>query len=159
MDYSHIHLFMNHIPIWGGIFAFLFFVYSTAKKRNDLFKFSLWFFIVIALATIIVYLTGEPAGEPIKNLPGIGEDIIDKHEEASLLPFILIEVLGAASIAGLILIRKTNMQKAWFTYPFIIISFVFLVSLAYAANLGGQIRHTEIRSGQVHTENPVKSDK
>jgi len=158
MDYSHIHLFTNHIPIWGGIFAFLFFAYSTTKKRNDLFKFSLWFFIVIALATIIVYLTGEPAGEPIKNLPGIGEDIIDKHEEASLLPFILIEVLGAASIYGLFMVRKSNVQKAWFTYPFIVISLVYLISVTYSANLGGKIRHTEIRSGQVQTENPAESD-
>jgi uncharacterized membrane protein len=147
---------LNHIPILGGIIAFLFFAYATAKKRNDLFKFSMWFFIIIALATIIVYFTGEPAGEPIKNLPGIGEDIIDKHEEASLLPFILIEVLGAASIIGLILIRKTNMQKAWFTYPFIIISLVYLVSVTYTANLGGQIRHMEIRSGQVQPNGTAK---
>jgi cell division protein FtsW (lipid II flippase) len=159
MDYSHIHLFTNHIPIWGGIIAFIIFVYSAARNKKDFLRFSLLIFIIIALAAIIIYLTGEPAGEPIKNLPGISEEIIDKHEEASLLPFILIEVLGAASIFGLIVLKKYDKQPGWFIYSFIIVSIVYIVSVAWAANLGGQIRHTEIRPGQMHIENNEKPEK
>jgi uncharacterized membrane protein len=155
MDYSHIHLLTNHMPIWGGIIAFIMFVYSFIKNKKDLSKFSLWLFIIVALAAIVVYFTGEPAGEPIKNLPGISEEIIDKHEEASLLPFILIEVLGAASILGLIFLKKFEKQPGWFVYPFIIISIVYIVSVAWAANLGGQIRHTEIRSGEVQIQKTI----
>lgn len=155
MDLTHIHLFMNHLPIWGSIFTFLFILYSFYKKNTDYLKIFLWLFVFIAIITIPVFLTGDPAGETIKNLPGINESVIDSHEDAAWISLILIEVTGAFILLGIFLIRKRGVAAAWFKYSLTILMIACIVSFTWTANLGGEIRHTEIRTDS-HIEKPEK---
>ncbi len=146
MDYAHAHLFSNHFPVIGSIITFIFFVYAIIRKRDDLIRLSLWFFVVIALLIIPVYLTGDPAEESIQNLPGITEELTEKHESAALISLIIIDAIGVASLIGIVGFKKDRKIPGWFKYSIALAAIGFIVSVGITANLGGEIRHTEIRT-------------
>lgn len=107
---------------------------------------TLGLFVLIALVTVPVYLTGEPAEEMIENIPGISKAMIERHEDAVLFSMIAVEVAGFIALAALLLFgRKKGLANL------LIVTLAFSVVtgglLAWTSNLGGQIRHTEIRSG------------
>lgn len=155
MDLTHVHLFMNHLPIWGSIFTFLFILYSFYKKNVDFLKVFLWLFVFIAIITIPVFLTGDPAGETVKNLPGINESVVDNHENAAWVSLILIEATGVFVLVGIFLIRKSGNIAAWFKYSLTFLMIVCIASFTWTANLCGEIRHTEIRTDS-RIEKPQK---
>ncbi|MCI0564610.1 MAG: hypothetical protein MN733_39585, partial [Nitrososphaera sp.] len=69
MNLAHVHLLLNHFPVIGTVFGFLFLAYAMAKKSEELKKVSLGIFVLIALIALPVYFTGEPAEEVVKHLP------------------------------------------------------------------------------------------
>jgi len=146
MDFTHVHLFLNHLPLIGTFFTLIFLIYFVYKNNIEAVKIFLYVFILLALITIPVVLTGDPAGETVKAIPGFNESVVDTHEDAGWISFYLMEVIGALAIVGLILIKKSGNIKSWFKYSFIILAVISIVSFGRTANLGGEIRHTEIRT-------------
>jgi hypothetical protein len=61
---------------------------ALLRKSEELKKTSLGLLIIIALLTIPVYLTGEPAQEIVENLAGVDEASIEQHEEAAHVAFV-----------------------------------------------------------------------
>lgn len=151
MDLTHAHLYLNHLPIIGSIILFVFFTYSVIKKKENLIRISLWFFICIAIIIIPVYFTGEPAEESVLKAAGIGEETIEPHESAALVSLIIMEVIGAASLITLLKFKKDKKIPSWLGYSLAILAIVYLGAVGVTANLGGQIRHTEIRSEKTPT--------
>jgi len=65
MNAAYTHIVLNHIPVIGMIIGFFLLVIGLLARRHILVKVSLVMFVVFALFTIPVYLTGEPAGKQI----------------------------------------------------------------------------------------------
>jgi hypothetical protein len=61
------------------------------------------------------------------------------------LSLVLMETLGIASLAGLYFFRHSATIPKWFVALVLVISFSTAAVVGFTANLGGQIRHTEIR--------------
>ncbi len=144
MNWAHIHLMINHFPVIGMIFAVLLLVYALMKKSEELTKAALGAFVLIALMTIPVYLTGEAAEDIVKKLSDVTETLIGRHEEAASVALTLMMVAGISSLAGLFLCRSRPLPK-WFTFVILVLAFVTSSVMGLTANLGGQVRHTEIR--------------
>jgi len=151
MDYAHAHLLSNHFPVFGSIITFFFFAYSIIRKRDDLIRLSLWLFVVIALFVIPVYLTGKSAVLSIENLPGITEEITERHESAALISLIIIDAIGFASLIGIVGFKKDIRIPGWFKYSIALAAIAFIVSVGITANLGGEIRHPEIRTEKTNS--------
>jgi uncharacterized membrane protein len=145
MNWAHIHLMINHFPVIGMIFAVLLLVYALMKKSEELTKAALGAFVLIALMTIPVYLTGEAAEDIVKKLPDVTETLISRHEEAASAALTLMMVAGVASLAGLFLFRSRPLPK-WFTIIVLVLAFAASSVMGLTANLGGMVRHTEIRN-------------
>ena len=84
MSFPHIHLLINHVPILGTIFGILILVYAHLRKSTDVMLVGLWMFVIAALMTIPVYLTGDSAASDIRNLPVFQKTLVHEHEEAAL---------------------------------------------------------------------------
>ncbi len=145
MDLAHAHLYLNHFPIIGSIILFIFFGYAVIKKKENLIRISLWFFVCIALIILPVYFTGDPAEESIKNLPGISEELIEPHESAALISLIIMEVIGAVSLITALMYKKEKKIPSWLSYSLAVLAIVYIGSVGITANLGGHIMHPEIR--------------
>jgi hypothetical protein len=92
-------------------------------------------------------LSGEPAEDAIEGVAGAIEPWVEPHEEAALVSLILGEALGVLAIAGLWSARRAVLPSRPMMTASLVLALVTAGSLAYTANLGGLIRHTEIRSG------------
>lgn len=146
MTPPHLHLLLNHIPVLGTVFGLGLFAFGLWRKSQELKRAALGVFVIVALLTVPVYLTGEPAEETVESLPGVSKAIIEQHDGAATYAFTGVIITGAAALGGLIFFRRGKLLPVW--YGSLILAGSLIVSglMAWTANLGGQIRHTEIRS-------------
>ena len=101
MSAAHIHLLLNHIPIFGSIFGLLLLLYAMLRRSAEIKKVCFGVFVITALITIPVYLTGDGAAQIVHSLPGVSEDIIRQHDSAATITIVAAEILGVASLLGL----------------------------------------------------------
>lgn len=150
MSTVHLHLLLNHFPIVGSIFTTAILALAVMRKSTELAKLAFWSFAGLGILSVIVYLTGGSAEEAVERLPGVSEAVIEQHEEAALVAAIAIGVIGAFAAVLLFWFRRRLLPRA--VVSAMLVGAVGVAGLmAYAANLGGQIRHTEIRSGAMAT--------
>lgn len=166
MDPTHIHLMLNHVPVLGVTFGFLLLAYAVFRKNLDLQKVGLFVLVITGLISIAVYLTGEPAEETVENLAGVSKEIIEEHEEAALIAFIGALLLGAVSLGGLLAFRRSNTLARNLVMVSLFGSLIVSGLMMWTANLGGQIRHSEIRSataalngGTIEDQRDIPSDR
>lgn len=152
MNQTHIHLLLNHFPVIGTLIGSVLLLWGIIKKQNNTKSLAAVLLTVMALIAIPVFLTGEPAEESVEKLPGVSEQMIHLHEEAAEIAIWLMEIAGLASLVALLLAwRKHKMANTVFVFAFIF-SAVCFAAMARTGYYGGQIRHSEIGSGNVVTE-------
>ena len=148
MSAAHIHLLLNHIPILGSIFGLLVLCYGMLRKSDEIKKTSLGVFVLTALVTIAVYLTGDGAADIVRSLPGVSAAIIQQHDKAATITLVAIEILGAVSLLSLFLSWRARRElKSWMTLGVLILAMISSGLGAWTGSIGGQIRHTEVRAG------------
>ncbi len=145
MNWAHVHLIINHVPVIGVLGVILLLAYALARKSEELKMVSFGFLVLIALMTLAVYFTGEGAADVAKKIPGVTQAFIDRHEEMADLALVLTELLGVLALAGLIVLRRTSSIPKWLAVVVLLVSLITAAVVGLTANLGGQIRHTEIR--------------
>ena len=153
MNPAHLHIILNHIPVIGIPFCAALLIYGFLSKSEEVKKVSLLAFIIIALLTIPTFLAGNAAEDVVEHLPGVTDELIESHEEAALIGLIATLILGAISFAIFFLSKRMSRITRPLSMLLLILSLVVSGWLAWTANLGGDIRHTEIRAnGAVATE-------
>ena len=148
----HLHLILNHLPVVGSIFALGLLAWGFWRRSEVLQRAGLAAVIIVAVAALAAYLTGEQAWEDIMDLPGDNDPYILAHQRAAQFAF------GAASLTGImamITLATGRRRKPVVVWLVIIVLMLLLTTtgmMGYVANLGGMIRHTEIRPGGVAAE-------
>ena len=71
---------------------------------------------------------------------------MERHEDAALAALITLAILGLVSLAGLLSFRKAPVFPRWFISTAVALATAAGLTLVWTALLGGQIRHSEIRS-------------
>lgn len=145
MTPAHIHLILNHVPILGTYFGIALLVLGLARRSDEISRVALGVFVVAALFTIPVYLTGQPAEHAIEGAPGLSEAVISPHENAAKIALIISEILGALALGGLLAFRRRTLLPRWVARTSLALSLVAGAWLGYTGLLGGQVRHTEVR--------------
>ena len=148
MDLAHLHLLLNHFPTIGTIMGGGLFVLSLITKSDDLKRASLVVLLGISLIAIPTYITGNGAQDAVKSLPGVSKTLIETHEGAALVALGFIEVTGAFAWLGLWQFRRLARVPNWNLAVILVLTAVSLGLRARASNLGGEIRHGEIRAEQ-----------
>jgi uncharacterized membrane protein len=147
MNSAHWHLVLNHIPVLGVWFA-LAWMLTALILRNVVMMRSSWVLLVVcALMTIPVYLTGEPAEEAVEHLPGVSEQILDQHEDLGQPALVGMLILGALALGSLGVSWRNEKWVRPLGISSLFLTIVCGGLIGYTAFLGGQIRHSEIRSG------------
>jgi hypothetical protein len=116
------------------------------RKSEELKRITLGGLVFISLLTIPAYLTGEPAESLVEHLPGVSEALIEQHEEAALFAFIALGITGAFALLTMIWFRRRSILPVGAVAAALLLTSVSVGLMARTANLGGEIRHTEIRA-------------
>jgi hypothetical protein len=148
MDVAHLHLLLNHFPTIGSIMGGGLFVLSLITNSDDLKRSSLVVLLGISLIAIPTYISGNVAQDAVKSLPGVSKALIETHEGAALVALGFIEVTGAFAWLGLWQFRRLARVPNWNLAVILVLTAVTLGLMARASNLGGEIRHGEIRAEQ-----------
>ena len=148
MDLAHLHLLLNHFPTIGTIMGGGLFVLSLITNSDDLKRASLVVLLGISLIAIPTYISGNGAQDAVKSLPGVSKTLIETHEGAALVALGFIEVTGAFAWLGLWQFRRLARVPNWNLAVILVLTAVSLGLMARASNLGGEIRHGEIRTEQ-----------
>jgi uncharacterized membrane protein len=145
MNGAHLHLLINHIPVLGTFFGLALLAFAAWKRSDELRKAALGTFVIAALAAVATYLTGEPAEDVVKGLPGVARSLIGRHDDAAGFALGGAIALGVLALGGVIWFREGKPIKNWFGTLALVVALLVTGLMAWTANLGGQIRHTEIR--------------
>lgn len=146
MSQLHLHLLINHLPVFGSILGAIVLVQGFLNKNNQTIIAAYSLLIISAIGAIIAYLTGEGAEEAVENIPGIAKNMIEPHEDFSAIALGALIILGMISLIGIFLTWKKSTFANAFALVTLFISLISFALVARAANLGGKIRHTEIDS-------------
>jgi hypothetical protein len=146
MNPANLHLILNHVPILGTAAGFLLLAWAAMGRNAEVRRLGFLVLVLAAVAALPVYLSGEPAEQAVEHLPGVTESRIERHEDSAKRSFALIEGLGAVSLAGLFIGRRRRIPT-WLAVTTLVLSLFTAVQVGWTGHLGGQIRHSEIRSG------------
>lgn len=146
MNATQLHLALTHVPVVLSIIGLVILIISFFKKSNTLTKTALWILLAAGVFTLPVYFTGEGTEEAVEGLPGVSEVVIEQHEDFAKATLVLVSASGLLAGVGLLAYafgRFVTVVKVLS----LLLAFVSAGAMARTAHLGGQIRHTEIRTG------------
>ncbi len=147
MNQAHYHLLFNHLPIIVPIVGVLVLIGGLIVKSEIVKRTAYFIFILGSLATIAAIATGDGAEEAVEHLEGIFKVMIHEHEEKAELFAILSYVLGIASAFALWGNLRKKSYSDHLSYIIIAYSCVVIYFAQQTGTSGGEIRHSEIRSG------------
>lgn len=146
MTGAHLHLLVNHLPIFSVLFGLVLLLASLIWAPDVLRRTAFAVFIVTAIAAAVADLSGEPAEDAIRGFPGVRREVIHEHEEMGEKAYIAAGILGVLSLAALVRWRRSPVPRGA-AYGVLVGAVVVGGMMAYTGLLGGRVRHTEVRPG------------
>ena len=146
MNWPHLHIALNHLPVFGVLFLLLLLITALLRKSAELTRVTLWAWIALAAVTVPIHSTGERAFEDLMQDPAVEDRFVKPHDDAAGQAVTAVFVLGVLAAVGLFLSRRGRPTPRWILFSLLVGSLLAFLLMARAANLGGQIRHPEVRS-------------
>ncbi len=152
MDFSavHVHLAINHSPLFGELFALCLVLFGLIRKRREFVTAGLVVCIVAALCGIATDLSGDGAADFVKHasppIAGVDKTLIEEHDLAASFFVGGSCITAFAAIVALFIGHRRGTRPRWLE---IVIAILIAWSLSIAgrtALLGGRIHHEEVRA-------------
>jgi uncharacterized membrane protein len=148
MNLVHLHLLLNHFPTIGMIVGLGVFIAALVTRSDELKRTSLMIFFFIALLSIPTFATGTASELALAGKPDVSKIAIEAHENAAFEALGFMELTGALSWLGLWQYRRLSRVPQATLISVLLLGLVTFGMMTKAANIGGEIRHPEIRVGQ-----------
>ena len=148
MDELHLHLIVNHLPIIFPIVGIIILLIGIFSKSEVTKRNAYVIFMLGAITSIAAMMTGENAENSATKIAGLSESLIEKHADISEIFAILTYVLGGISLVALILSFKNSVISKYAPFAVGIFAIVCVFFGQKVGTTGGEIKHTEIRTGQ-----------
>lgn len=143
MEFTHLHLVLVHLPIYGSILGVVVLAYGIITESNQTKMASYLVLLIAAVGGILAFFTGEPAEETAKVIQGIDKDLIEAHEEFAKITVATIVALALASLSGIYITHKRLKFAKSISIITLNIGLACFAMTAITGYLGGKIRHTE----------------
>lgn len=144
---AHIHLAINHLPVVGALLTAATLALAALSRSTSIRNLGFGLLVFAAVSTLPAYFSGEGAEEMVEHRPGVSEKLIEQHEEAALRALAVTLVAGVVAAAALFGVRLRRERVVRPLFAVALLSALTATGLmGQAANLGGQIRHDEIRA-------------
>jgi len=145
MNLAHVHIVLNHIPSLGSALGLLVLLWAIFTKNDPLKKSGFGLLVIVGLATIPTYLSGNGARQLISKQPGFPVGIVEVHQNAAMLTLVAMTIAGAFAWFGLWEIRRFSRASTLTTAGTLLTAAVAAGLILYTGGLGGKISHPEIR--------------
>jgi len=149
MNAAYVHIALNHIPVIGMIIGFGLLIIGQIAKKDTLVKASMGMFVVFALFSIPVYLTGKPAAKLIADQPGFSAAAVHAHAEVAEYALIGAIILGIITLITLIVWQIRWKRPGGLIVLIVVVGFVISGLMGWTAYKGGLVRRPDLRKPQV----------
>jgi hypothetical protein len=143
VNFDHLHLLLNHVPIIGLFVGVGLFVASFTGRNEDLRRSALIIFAVVALLTIPTFVSGVGADRTISDESGVSDALVKRHEGAAMLGLWFVEATGAAALLALWRSRRPGGPSRAHLASILLLAVVAAVMMGRTGNTGGDIRHPQ----------------
>lgn len=147
MNDAHFHLVVNHLPIVFPMVGVIIMIGGFLFRSEVIKRTSFAIFILGAMVTVPAFMSGEGAEEVVEHMAGMSHDLIHEHEEKAETFALLSYLLGAISLIGIWASWKRKKIASILAILTLVMSGAVLYFAKQTGTSGGEIRHTEIRSG------------
>lgn len=145
MNGAHLHIVLTHLPVLGVAFGAVLLAAGLWRQNRSMQRVALAGLVFAGLAAGAAYLTGEGAEGVMER---VAESFIGPHEQAATIGLIVTALAGVGALALLIQGRRGRPFSRGLTVLTLVIALAASGTMAWVANLGGKIGHSEIRNGQ-----------
>jgi hypothetical protein len=145
LNAPHVHLVLNHFPLFATLFGIVLLAYGSLYRSNHARVAAYIILIIAALGTIPVFMSGSASEDTVEKLQGVLGALIDTHEDAGKLSLVLILITGTLALVAWVMDIRTRKVPRILTLATLVAALLTTASFSYAAFLGGQIHHQEIR--------------
>lgn len=149
MNWVHLHLALNHVPVLGVLFCGLLLGVGLVRRSDELQRVSLWALVLLTAASIAIKFTGDFAAEALTTQKGgvaLSKNLLNAHEQSADQATTGVFLLGLAAAAGLFAARGGKPVPRWAVLTALLLALATFGLMARTANLGGQLRHPEIHT-------------
>ena len=145
MNAAHLHLIVNHFPIGGVLLGGILLVFSFFRPNLSVARTGMGIIVLAGLIAVPTYLSGGAAEEIAEKLPGVSERFIKAHEEAAEKAIWLVGAAAAAALIGIASSFKRGTVARPTLLGILALAGAAAGTLGWTNELGGEIRHPEIR--------------
>jgi uncharacterized membrane protein len=142
---AHMHLLLNHIPVFGVLAAIPILLFGLLKNQVMAQKIALWFLIVSGILIVPVYLSGDSAEHIVESFAGVSEATLERHEDLGKLSLWLTLALGVLALLALLKVNKNPDHAGKILMAILILTFIVAGVQGNTAMEGGKIRRPELR--------------
>ncbi|HEY2572781.1 MAG TPA: hypothetical protein VGH65_01890 [Verrucomicrobiaceae bacterium] len=157
MNSTHWHLLINHIPVLAVPFGFVVLLWGMLRRSSEVQKLSFAVFIVAAAIGWPTHETGHDASMELQDSSDATSGFVMLHDAAAGYALWAVGALAFFAIIAWIAGRGSRAVPAWASVIVLLLSLFASAVLARTAYLGGQVRHTEIRTKASEAEAIKKS--
>jgi uncharacterized membrane protein len=147
VDWTHLHLALNHVPVIGTPFLLLLLLWGWARRSAEITRLALLWLVPFAALSIALKFTGDFAAEESAGRLKPLREFVERHEQAADQATTGMFLLGLAAALALGLGRRGRSVPSWSLALVAALGLATALLLARTANLGGQIGHPQLRHG------------
>lgn len=140
MTPAHLHLLVNHAPVFAFAFALPLFLYVLLRRDEGVWRAAVFLGVVGALGAFTALQTGEGAEEFLEERVTFSEDALHVHEERAEVATVISVVAGALTALAWWFRRG---REGVALGSSLVATIAAAGSIAWAAHAGGPIRHPE----------------
>lgn len=154
MNLAHVHVVLNHIPSIGTCVGVALLLFALYKKSDSLLKVSFQILLLVGLAVLPTYITGNAAQATLRSRPEIPQALIETHQNSAIITLILMTITGTLAWFGLWQFRRFSRPGTLNTSSVLIFGLLTAIFILRTASMGGLISHPEIRGPE-----PIAAEK
>ncbi|HEY6259298.1 MAG TPA: DUF2231 domain-containing protein [Xanthobacteraceae bacterium] len=146
--WPHAHLFLNHVPTAGFVFAIFFFVVALLTNNDGMKRGSLILFVICSIVGVPTYVTGTAAMWALTQppVPEISKALINAHRDMALLTLLGLALTGTAAWLELWRCRYAGRFSKLSLALVLLLAIGTLGIMTETGHRGGLINHAEIRT-------------
>jgi hypothetical protein len=149
MNWAHWHMILVHFPIAGCVIALLLLAGARIGRNMTVSKLANFFLILVAWSALPAAVTGGPSQEQLQPIGEEMQHFIDTHAMIALYAAWLLQAAAFLAFISLMYLYRRGGVPGWLLWTTLSVLLLATYAMAWAASLGSEIVHEEIRGHQI----------
>lgn len=146
MNWAHVHLLVNEVPIIASLFAVGFlFLGLVTRERAGWVRAALFTLVVAFASAAAAFLSGSPALEVIEGMPRTSGKALMGHHVAAVVAVSAASIALVATIVVLVVHKRRGFHPRWSIAILFAAMLIASGALVWTGSAGGRINHPEIQ--------------